>query len=655
MTLTYQTVAPRENDLVEFIYPLKTNGKATSTLEKFSVAINLKDKHAISTIYSPTHGIAVTRPTDNTAKIVFERDQALLDKDFQLFYTLSSKGGDIGLTAMMHRPISGEKGYFMLLISPRVEIPKEKQVPRDMVFVLDTSGSMSEDNKLQQAQKALKYCLSNLTSKDRFGLINFATTVDHYTNGLVNANKDQIAQAKKWVDGLEATGGTNIDEALTEALKFRSKDTSRTFTIVFFTDGQPTFGELNPEKILKNFKAKNTDSTRVFTFGVGNDVNATMLDALADQSRGVSTYVRPAEDIEAKVSALYTKISSPVLTNLKLMAGDNIKLAEVYPPHLPDLFHGGQLVVLGRFAGKGHAALTLSGRVGKDKKDFVYEVSFPEKTTNDDKAFVEDIWARRKVGYLLDQIRASGESKELKDEVIKLAKKYGIATPYTSYLVVPDAPVPVVSARGGKPVLTIYSATAPVLEADRNGGRVLKVKDFAKKAQGKDGELAKNRGLYEDEDLKAPAKGDNGKARRAAKEQKDAYDKARDALAKRLQNEVQAGKLGVDLSVQSNNLRYQKRLTQTALRRANGRNCLEIGGVWIDEGYNAKMKIVAVRAQSAAYFRILARHPKLKDVFKLGNHLVWVAPNGTALVIDTTDGKEKLSDKEIDSLFVAKK
>src|SRR5262249_52799675 len=162
----------------------------------------------------------------------------------------------------------------------------------------------------------------------------------------------------------------------------------RTFTIVFFTDGQPTFGELKPEKILKNFKAKNTANTRVFTFGVGDDVNATLLDALADQSRGVSTYVRPSEDIEVKVSALYSKISNPVLTNLKLKAGENIKLAEVYPPHLPDLFHGGQLVVLGRYSGDGHAALTLSGRVGKDKKDFVYEVVFPEKSA-DDKSFVE--------------------------------------------------------------------------------------------------------------------------------------------------------------------------------------------------------------------------------------------------------------------------
>src|SRR5262249_43094603 len=178
------------------------------------------------------------------------------------------------------------------------------------------------------------------------------------------------------------------------------------------------------------------------TFGVGDDVNATMLDQLAEQSRALSTYVRETEDIEHKVSGLYAKISNPVLTNLKLVVGPDVKLSEVYPPELPDLFHGNQVVVLGRYTGQGHAAIKLTGNVGKDTREFVYEVNFPEKTT-EDKTFVEDLWARRKVGYLLDQIRANGEKKELVDEVVTLAKRYGITTPYTSYLIMPDAPVPV--------------------------------------------------------------------------------------------------------------------------------------------------------------------------------------------------------------------
>ena len=184
----------------------------------------------------------------------------------------------------------------------------------------------------------------------------------------------------------------------------------------------------------------NTANTRIFTFGVGDDVNAALLDQLADKTRAVSTYVRPAEDIEVKISGLYGKISHPVLTNLKLTAGKDITLSEIYPPQLPDLFHGSQLVVLGRYHGKGHAAVTLTGRVGKETREFVYESTSPEDRRR--KMFVEHLWARRKVGYLLEQIRSNGEKKELVDEVVALAKKHGIATPYTSYLVVPDSRTP---------------------------------------------------------------------------------------------------------------------------------------------------------------------------------------------------------------------
>src|SRR5205823_5466460 len=158
------------------------------------------------------------------------------------------------------------------------------------------------------------------------------------------------------------------------------------------------------------------------------------------------------EDIEAKVSSLYGKISNPVLANLKLSVGEGIAISDVYPPQLPDLFHGSQLVVFGRYAGHGHAAIKIAGSVGMESKEFVYELNFADKT-NDDKAFVEDLWARRKVGYLLDQIRVNGAKKELVDEVVTLAKRYGITTPYTSYLLVPDGAVPVVGRRGadGKP------------------------------------------------------------------------------------------------------------------------------------------------------------------------------------------------------------
>ncbi len=467
---------------------------------------------------------------------------------------------------------------------------------------------------------------------------------------------------------LEATGGTAINDALAAALDYRTDDKGRSFTVVFFTDGMPTIGETRTDKILQNIAAKNTTNTRIFTFGVGDDVNATFLDAIADKTRALSTYVRPAEDIEAKVSGLFSKISNPVLTNLKLSATNDISFNEIYPPELPDLFHGNQLIVMGRYSGKGASAIKLEGMVGMEKKDFVYEVTFPDKT-NDDHAFVEQLWARRKVGYMLDQIRANGEKPELVKEVTELAKKYGITTPYTSYLIVPDSAVPVAQSRptDGKPNVSFGTeqAAPPGLAPPTGTGagaggfssnKPISVEEFAKENQQKAGDLARNRGAYADRKLQEKGGDkDEGRVRQEAKEKKDAYDAARDYLRQNNQEAVQAGKLGVDLSLQTANLRNQSRLDPTAIKNVYGRNCMEIGGVWIDEGFDAKMPTLTIKAQSDAYFKLLQLHPKIKDVLTLGNHLVWVTPNGTALIIDMSTGKETLSDADVNALFVARK
>ena len=493
---------------------------------------------------------------------------------------------------------------------------------------------------------------------------------------------------------------------------------------------------MKPERIVKNVGDKNSKNTRIFTFGVGDDVNAALLDQLADNTKALSTYVRPAEDIETKVTSLYGKISHPVLANLRLTTSENIKVHEIYPPALPDLFFGSQLVVLGKYTGNGPAAVKLTGQVGKETKEFAYDVNFAAKTAGDHD-FVEALWARRKVGFLLDQIRINGEQKELMDEMLTLAKKYGIATPYTSYLVVPDAPVPVAQLPaakdlpGGRP-----TAIAPINLLGRlsipgggyglNGGfggglgggagfpggpatpppaltspkaagggakgaePAKKVADVAKEIAKKPGDAGRPRNRLEDDkldrvedeldklnkDLKKRAKGDGKDANKAL----DAETKAKQELAERLLRSVrdarqnianyeqarkwyangkykqaQVGKVGVDVAICANSLRTQDRLTQTANCNVYGRNCLEVGGLWIDQGFTADMKTVVVKAQSDAYFKILEKYPAMKDVYRLGNHLVFVTPSKTALVIDLNDGKDKLTDAEIVALFTVQK
>lgn len=651
ISISYTSVADRDNGVIEYIYPLKHDSKAISTLEKFSITVDLKSQLPLQNIYSPSHAITMQRPSDKHAVITFEKDAAVLDRDFQLFYTAGSK--DVGLTSLIHRPTESNAGYFMLLVSPRAELSKSQQVPRDMIFVLDTSGSM-RGKRMTQARSALKYCLSNLNPQDRFAVINFATTVNRYTDKLLTANSDNIGEAQKWVDTLDATGGTAIQDALLSALELRPNDDGRTFTVVFFTDGRATIGETNEANILKNVLAKNSANTRIFTFGVGDDVNASMLDQLAEQSRAVSSYVREAEDIESRVSALYGKISNPVLTNLKLTVAPEVKISEVYPPELPDLFHGTQLVVMGRYTGKDKVKVKLTGQVGKDAKEFVYEVPFVDKTS-EEKPFVEDLWARRKVGFLLDQIRRNGEKKELVDEVVTLAKRYGITTPYTSYLIVPDAPTSTPVAGGFRPA----DPAAPPALLRRDGKDAKKLSEVARGIGGgpkAKGGVAGERGEFEDERLKreAAAPGASAGSKRIL-ESKSALDKAKMLFDRRDLDGVQSGKLGVDLSVRMNELRSQMRTVRTATRLANQRNCLEVGGVWIDDGFDPKMPTVAVKAMSKAYFRILELQPRMREVLSLGNYVIWVTPSGTALIIDLNDGREQMTDADIERLFTPAK
>jgi Ca-activated chloride channel family protein len=673
--VSFTSVLPQDGGVNEYTYPLKPDTRSPRSPEATSIRATIETQHPIQTVYSPTHAITVNRSGEKKATVEFDGRPAMLDKDFQLFFATGTK--DVGLTTLASRPVASDDGYAMLMINPQIDAAKAARVPRDLVMVLDTSGSMSEQ-KMDQAKKALKFCLNNLDEKDRFAVVTFSTTVRNFKDELSEATGDQRDRAKKWVDDLRAGGGTAILPGLEAALALRTKDVSRTFTVVFFTDGLPTVDETNPDKIVKAIAAKNSDNVRIFSFGVGDDVNASMLDRLSEVTRAVSTYVRPTEDIEIKVSGLHSRISHPVMTDVKITA-TNVTLSEVYPPKLPDLFRGQQLIVMGRYSGQGPAAIKLSGRVGSVEKEIIYELTFPAKT-DDGKNFVEDLWARRKVGYLIDQIRANGESKELVAEVVKLAKRYGIATPYTSYLVVPDGPMPsprpgsgastgsggvIFGGVVGSPPPALRGATVPPGGAAGIGapGGPGTVADFAKREAESKGSVAQSRGeaqkkIVEDE-LKAIPPGERNDryadALRKAQSQNAQLERAGENFRNRNLAANQQGTLGVDLAEVSNQLRNQTQLSQTGSRFVNGRNCVDVGGVWIDDQFHAKAELLAVKSQSDAYFRLLQRQPKMREVYRLGNHFVWLTPSGTALVVDPNDGKENLTDKEIDALFVAKK
>lgn len=389
------------------------------------IHVQIETATGIKNVYSPSHDVDVRRRGKHRTEAVFEASDVLDGREFVLYYSLDPN--DVGATLLAHRPYSDRPGYFMLLIDPSADLDDGKVQPQDVVFVLDTSGSMRGE-KIKQAREALRYCLSNLGRRDRFGLVAFSTDVDPFRDTLRPASARD--DALYFVDQLEAGGGTNINDALQAAVQML--DDSENGLIVFMTDGLPSVGVMDEAKIRANVKAAAGDNVRLFTFGVGYDVNTRLLDGLSGASGAFADYISPEEDIDARIAAFYDKVRYPVMTDLELDL-DGVDTYALAPGALPNLYKGHALIVAGRYRGAGPATVTLRGRIEGQRASKRYRFRFPERERERD--FVARLWATRRVGQLLEAIRLHGENEELKEEVITLAKEFGLVTPYTSYLV----------------------------------------------------------------------------------------------------------------------------------------------------------------------------------------------------------------------------
>jgi Ca-activated chloride channel family protein len=429
--LDYSQVLKLDDGICSYAYSLDTEKFSAKPIQDVSVTIDLRSRLPIKTIYSPTHEISVTKLDDHHARVTYAEENTKPDRDLVLYYTISEK--EMGLNLLGYQE-GGEAGFFLALISPQVKL-EGQEVGKDVFFLLDTSGSM-KGKKLSQAKDALDFCLQSLNSHDRFNMVAFSTDLEVLSSDLMVAGAPQVREAQNFLQRLKAEGGTNIHDALQEALR-QVTSNQRPTMIVFLTDGLPTVGQTNTDEILEAVRKFNQGRARVFVFGVGYDVNTHFLDRLSTENRAVSEYVRPEESIEVKVSRFYGKVANPVLTELRLNFGQ-MKATQIYPVELPDLFKGSQLIVLGRYAREGSTSITLKGRTGEGQKSFTYEANVRSQEQNQ---FIPRLWASRKIGYLLDQIRLHGQNQELVDEIVELSKKYGIMTEYTSFLVDADVHV----------------------------------------------------------------------------------------------------------------------------------------------------------------------------------------------------------------------
>ena len=428
LELTYSQVLRAESGTVAYRYPLGM-GRQVSQIGTVSGRIELEGKEPLRNIYSPTHAVEVKRNGDRRSVVTFESGSE--PQDFQLFYGASRE--DFGVTLLTHRE-PGKDGYYLLMISPKDEWAEQEYTAKDIVFVLDTSGSMAEAGKMEKARAALLYGIRILRPQDRFNVVSFAGEERLMEARMITADDQGRKRGEEFAQSLRPVGGTNINQALLSAMQ-QFESSNRPKILIFMTDGLPTVGVTNPTLIVDNARAARVPGMRLFTFGVGYDVNTALLDKLAAENGGVADYVEPKEDLEVKVSNFFAKVNYPVLTDLKLdMAGVQTDL--VYPRALPDLFRGSQLILIGRYRNPidmDFVRLQLGGSANGASKNFFYNnLRFPMREDAND--FLPRLWATRRVGWLMEQVRTNGEQQELRDEIVDLGTRYGIVTPYTSYL-----------------------------------------------------------------------------------------------------------------------------------------------------------------------------------------------------------------------------
>ncbi len=428
--LTYSETLLRNGATVEYRYPLRTHGASPAPVPDLSISVEAQSKTPMRVVYSPSHAVDVVKKGDFAFKASFEQKGAVADRDFSLVVGLGADA--VGATLLTHAEAKDD-GAFVLLFSPSDDAATAESLPKDVVFVADTSGSMAGD-KMEQLKRALSFCVKSLDPRDRFNLVTFSTESRTWKDALSPADTAAKDAALQFISERQALGGTNIADALSVALSTK-KDPSRPFLVIFLTDGLPTVGLTDVETILKDAKGR-SENARVFVFGIGKDVNTVLLDRLAEENRGARDYVGEREDLEVKLSSFFQKVASPVLTDLKLIV-EGVKALDLYPRVLPDLFRGSQAMIAGRYLGAGDAKVRLEGRMNGRSVGYDFALRFGDSGKE---PAVPRLWAVRKVGFLMDQIRLNGAAKELTDEIVRLGVKYGIVTPYTSYLVVEDIP-----------------------------------------------------------------------------------------------------------------------------------------------------------------------------------------------------------------------
>ncbi|MBN2413557.1 VWA domain-containing protein [candidate division KSB1 bacterium] len=432
--ITYVELLPYEFGTIDYTFLLNAVGISPKPLNRVSIDGVIETDKPIKFVNSPSHAAStatqITKVNDYRYTIIFGDENFMPDKNLKLEFETIRKEVDVNV--IRYTPTDedsiGTDSYYAVWITPPDSISDDEAIPKKIVFTADVSSSM-EGDRILQLKESLMAFLDHLTPDDMFNIITFGTTVQHFRPDLIKVNPDVIQEARTFVTDIGALGLTNIDKAMEESLK-QSFSSGYANSIVFITDGYPTWGETFVPTILENIKKNNTNKVRIFPFGVGDDVSKQLLVQMALENGGYAEFIEKDDDIAQIIGLHFTRMSKPVLTDLEIKI-NGLVTSDKFPRPLQDLFWGNQVLQLGIYKNSGSFPVYLIGHIGEKEVSFMANADFSDVPGGH--RFVPRLWAKAKINFLLDQIAIYGELKELVDQVIELSLKFQILTPYTAF------------------------------------------------------------------------------------------------------------------------------------------------------------------------------------------------------------------------------
>ena len=594
VVVRFQSIAQREGDALRVDY---VRGSEPGQVQAVSVRPGDEDFETANTFsltydnsrdfgvpYSPTHRL-FTRERDGRQVVRAAGD----GREVTILLPLR-RASAAAVSVLTHRPDS-DPGFALITITPPAS--SGRATPRDLTFVIDVSGSM-RGQKLEQAKAAGHALLSSLSRADRFRLIDFSTDVNTFVDGFVDATPANIRDARRYLDALRAEGSTNISGALEEALRMRTNG-ERLPLIVFLTDGEPTVGERNPDAIAA-IAARHRGEARVFTVGVSADVNSSLIERLAVEGRGTAHFVRADENVERPVSLLASRLTNPVLTNVRVTV-DGVRLSRVQPSGSLDIFAGQDLVLLARYDGDGDATVRIEGQSASGRMSWSSRAQFNRRTNGN--AFVPRLWAAQRIGWLAAEKRRNGGNSEMDAEIRSLGERYGIPTEFSSYLVV-------------EPGMRLAS------------GRV---------------DATANRAADAAQERRRVTTGVGAVA--AAPVPPPTANEARFELGKQAAAQRDVKSLAV----------LDSMAMVTGAKQVGTKQFTQQGKVWTDQSYVKTQRTVQVKAFSPLYFELVNQLPDLKNALALGDEVL-VAGRNVAIQVGTS-GLERMTTQQILELVKA--